>query len=168
MSRVRSKTMNSVNDRKAVSQELRRPPSNRKRNIDISGQRFGFWVALSLSNTKTRCGKSMWLCRCDCGTEKLVATNSLRTGNSVSCGCHKTNNLTGEKFGDMRVISPDHSRGRRAWLCECACGERCIMLSGELRSPRSPRCTHSLSEAIRMFASQQLRALVPFHTSVAV
>lgn len=32
-------------------------------------------------------GRSKVLCRCDCGTEKVVSMNNLRTGNTKSCGC---------------------------------------------------------------------------------
>ena len=28
-----------------------------------------------------------WLCKCDCGTEKIVSGSHLRTGAIVSCGC---------------------------------------------------------------------------------
>ena len=30
---------------------------------------------------------SQWLCRCDCGKEKVIRGNSLTTGNTKSCGC---------------------------------------------------------------------------------
>lgn len=29
-----------------------------------------------------------WTCRCDCGNECIVTTNSLRSGNTKSCGCY--------------------------------------------------------------------------------
>lgn len=56
------------------------------RLIDITGQRFGRWTAISKS---ARAGDSHphWLCRCDCGTERVVAGGNLRSGGSVSCGC---------------------------------------------------------------------------------
>lgn len=44
---------------------------------------FGWWVVL---NTKPGKAKH-WLCRCQCGTEKLVQSQSLREGKSTSCGC---------------------------------------------------------------------------------
>lgn len=49
------------------------------------------------SNPNSQSGKaiaSLWLCRCDCGTEKVIAANSLRINRVVSCGCKK-----GEKHG---------------------------------------------------------------------
>lgn len=33
--------------------------------------------------------KVTWLCRCVCGTEKIILANSLLTGRTLSCGCHK-------------------------------------------------------------------------------
>lgn len=32
---------------------------------------------------------SRWLCRCECGTERVFASGNLRSGNSTSCGCGK-------------------------------------------------------------------------------
>lgn len=33
---------------------------------------------------------AMWKVRCDCGTEFLVRANAVRTGNTRSCGCIRT------------------------------------------------------------------------------
>lgn len=38
--------------------------------------------------------KAQWLCRCDCGTEKIISGKSLRSGNTFSCGCYKKENIT--------------------------------------------------------------------------
>lgn len=56
--------------------------------VDLSGQRFGRWVALSLSDQKDKRGCRLWyLCRCSCGTEKLVLASNLRERRTQSCGC---------------------------------------------------------------------------------
>jgi hypothetical protein len=49
--------------------------------IDITGQRFGRWTAISYAD-------SVWTCRCDCGTERRVVGKTLRNGSSKSCGCY--------------------------------------------------------------------------------
>lgn len=58
-----------------------------------------------------------FLCRCDCGTEKVIRGAGLRSGDSRSCGCYKrdaaksrSNNLL---HGDTRrgVVSPEY----RTW-----------------------------------------------------
>ena|SRR5882762_7788149 len=59
---------------------------NRK---DLTGQRFGCWVALS--RIPGRLGKpSRWYTRCDCGWRAKVVTSVLLAGKSRSCGsCSK-------------------------------------------------------------------------------
>jgi|ERR1035437_9892410 hypothetical protein len=60
------------------------------RNIkNIIGQRFGKLKVIKMAETPkidTRHGK-WWLCKCDCGNEKIIMGVSLRTGKSKSCGC---------------------------------------------------------------------------------
>lgn len=54
--------------------------------IDLTGQRFGKWTVVKrLENNKNN--KAMWLCRCDCGTEKAVLGESLKSRKSQNCGC---------------------------------------------------------------------------------
>ena len=58
------------------------------RRLDVSGQKYGMLTAVKFSHTRNR--DSVWICRCDCGTEKLILLKSLRNGDSVSCGCKRT------------------------------------------------------------------------------
>jgi len=53
--------------------------------IDLTGQRFGRWTVLK--RVKGKRANAAWLCRCDCGTESSVYSDSLRSGKSKSCGC---------------------------------------------------------------------------------
>ncbi len=55
---------------------------------DMTGHRFGRLTVLSFFETRKHYRK-MWLCRCDCGTEKAVCGKSMRDGAIVSCGCYK-------------------------------------------------------------------------------
>jgi len=50
---------------------------------NIAGKRFGLRVAVRFAGMRS--GKAVWLCRCDCGTEKDTSVASLRS--SKSCGC---------------------------------------------------------------------------------
>lgn len=55
--------------------------------IDMTGKKFGRYTVLyRVKNDKN--GMAMWMCRCDCGTEKVVMGSSLRKGVTVSCGCY--------------------------------------------------------------------------------
>lgn len=61
-----------------------------RRQIDITGKRFGFLTALRRDSNH----KKKWVCRCDCGNETSVFQENLKAGRTVSCGCH---NLTKSK-----------------------------------------------------------------------
>lgn len=53
------------------------------------GFRFGRWKVVSQAPLKTY-GKRKtvaWMCQCDCGTFRSIATSSIRNGSSRSCGC---------------------------------------------------------------------------------
>ena len=52
------------------------------------GQRFGRWTILDRYVFSAR-GEKKYLCRCDCGTERVVYAHSLRGGLTKSCGCAK-------------------------------------------------------------------------------
>lgn len=56
------------------------------RRLDVTGQRFGRWVALERVGVVSK-GHSLWRCQCDCGETRAVTLCSLRTGASRSCGC---------------------------------------------------------------------------------
>ena len=53
---------------------------------DLTGQRFG--RLLVLAKTDKRIYRHVvWKCKCDCGNECFVPSNSLKTGRTQSCGC---------------------------------------------------------------------------------
>lgn len=54
----------------------------------LEGQRFGRLVAVEEVG-RTNNGNAKWLCKCDCGGQKVVASYALRTGRTQSCGCIK-------------------------------------------------------------------------------
>jgi hypothetical protein len=53
---------------------------------DLSGQRFGRLVAVK-RKAKTKQRSFYWECRCDCGAIATPSIQSLRSGNTKSCGC---------------------------------------------------------------------------------
>ncbi len=58
------------------------------RFIDLTGGRFGRLIVIKrVDNGKQ--GNPTWLCRCDCGKEKVIRGNDLKTGHTKSCGCLK-------------------------------------------------------------------------------
>ncbi len=72
-----------------------------------------------------------YLCRCLCGTEKLVAGSSLIRGISSSCGCSRRESphfqdLSGQVFGRWIAVAHAGRKGKTGritmWLCRCECG----------------------------------------------
>lgn len=63
---------------------------------DLTGQRFGRLTVLRrerLENPSSDGEVNGWLCRCDCGTEKVIRTQVLLRGEAVSCGCEAVRKL---------------------------------------------------------------------------
>lgn len=109
-----------------------------KKVIDLTGKRFFKLVVLGLDYKQQviyKNGKKRttyyWKCRCDCGNEVVRSGNSLRNGDTKSCGCNqlyenklthnnkknlniKTNtnkkDLTGKVFSKLLVLGLDHKR----------------------------------------------------------
>lgn len=80
--------------------------------IDLTGQRFGKVQVVSRAATRTTRGgqpRTYWLCRCDCGTEKDIASSALRHDLSKSCGCVAWDVI--RKHGESRGKSPEY----RTW-----------------------------------------------------
>ena len=103
---------------------------------DVSNRRFGMLVALKRIESDNR--DTRWLCRCDCGNLKTVATRNLKNGNVRSCGCMGTaykEDLTGKQFGRLTVISKTNRRnasGSVMWKCRCICGNETDVSQGDL------------------------------------
>ena len=57
--------------------------------LDLTGDIFGKLLVLERSlNTKR--GNTTWLCKCECGNEKVVVSMNLKSGTTISCGCTKS------------------------------------------------------------------------------
>lgn len=58
----------------------RRIPEN------LTGQKFNRYTFIKESG-KDKYGHILWLCRCDCGTEKIIIATQVKCGRVKSCGC---------------------------------------------------------------------------------
>lgn len=82
-------------------------------------------------------GKAAWLCRCECGNQIIVTGDSLRRGQTTTCGdtIHKQQrmskvgkanykDITGCKYGKLTALRPIGSAtyGGILWECKCDCG----------------------------------------------
>jgi hypothetical protein len=78
--------------------------------LELSGQKFGRLSVISFSG-KNNSGHNMWLCKCDCGNEKIVDVAHLKSGAISSCGC-----LRLERVKDrLTVHGKRHSTEYNSW-----------------------------------------------------
>lgn len=88
---------------------------------DITGIRFGRLTVIEKAGVKgagKRGSKSLWLCKCDCGNEKVILRNSLVSGITKSCGCLGREN--------KRTMHLKHGMAKtRLWNIWCGIKDRC-------------------------------------------
>jgi hypothetical protein len=90
----------------------------------LEGERFGQLTAIRVVGARDKSGHRQWLCRCDCGTEKIVSSSNLRNGRSRSCaGAHVRNKLTPpqQRRADLYDGAMKH-----AWKGDVPITMRCI------------------------------------------
>ena len=114
------------------------------------GKRYGNLIVLSFAFHNTR-GELLWNCKCDCGNIIQVKTSHLRSGHTRSCGCSRTPNLIGKKFGKLTVIKDTGLRQRnfKIWECQCDCGNIAYVPTGNLTTGNTSSCgciTSSIGE----------------------
>ena len=129
-----------------------------RRQNDLSGQRFGALIVMKNAGSQkmgVRTRKT-YLCRCVCGTEKVLSQAALVGKSAVrSCGCRQQawhQSVTVSRwYGNLfvlRPVTPPPSivrRNNRYFLCRCLCGrERCVNASNLQRgNTASCRCRRS-------------------------
>lgn len=57
------------------------------KRVDLTGQRFSRLIVIEKSGHREGRRQVMWLCQCDCGKTKRIASTYLLSGKSRSCGC---------------------------------------------------------------------------------
>ena len=117
------------------------------------GDRYGRLVVIDKAEdmvTKTGQIKKRYLCRCDCGNEKVILSNSLKRGQSKSCGCYKADliretrfvDITGLKSGKLTAIEYAYRNkfGQPVWKCKCECGSICYVTQNNLSRQSTKSC----------------------------
>lgn len=72
--------------------------------ISLLGRIFGRLTPLRQTATR---GSSVWLCRCECGTEKEIAAAALTAGLTVSCGCLWRERIAKSNFKHGKSGTPE-------------------------------------------------------------
>lgn len=116
---------------------------------DLTGQKFGRLIVLKRDFSHKKDGCIYWLCKCECGKERVINRASLISGNTRSCGClqkecaQKYVDLTGQTFGRLTVIEKCIERtsfGHILWLCKCSCGNIKKISGQSLKSEYTQSC----------------------------
>jgi hypothetical protein len=109
--------------------------------IDLTGKVFNRLTVLSRAENN-KSGSCQWNCICQCGKNTRVLSSNLTTGNIKSCGCLKLDDLTGQTFSRLTVISraEKDKRNKSQWNCLCSCGKNIRVVARSLKSGGTKSC----------------------------
>lgn len=130
------------------------------KKLNLIGLRFGRLVVMEELPHKV--GSSpRWLCKCDCGNQKITTTILLRRGDCNSCGClhqkyladrhAKTDtDISGKRFGKLIALRKVKIEGKKSimWMCQCDCGKRVPVAASELKRGHVRSCGCLVSEHV--------------------
>lgn len=118
------------------------------------GRRFGEWIILEEIPELKRRNTPYFLCKCSCGVERALNKYHLTSGRTKSCvKCShlpKRNDVSGMKFGKLKVLGPSERRSKAGiiWRCECECGKILLIHSSALLNGKRNRCRECTYEDI--------------------
>ena len=130
-----------------------------KMRESLIGKRFGKLVVVEQVESSPS-GASRWLCQCDCGNQRIVLGYNLNRGTTVSCGCKRYRDLTGQRIGKLQVLERSNeyaSRGERKqqlWKCLCDCGTITYKATDTLTNGDISMC----QKCAQIYAAEQARA----------
>ena len=111
--------------------------------INLTGLKFGDWSVISYAGPSKGSG-SLWKCRCECGTKRLIKSWSLRAGITKSCGsCHRHNShlvTHGATKGSKKTGKPRD----RAYISWAKIKQRC-------HNPNCPEYKWYGAKGIKMY-----------------
>jgi len=83
-----------------------------KNIIDMVGKKFNRLTVIKRIYPNKKNGNTNWLCKCDCGNEKIVDGSNLRRGNTKSCGCLQQNWME-LKLASMRYVIHEYKKSAK-------------------------------------------------------
>lgn len=78
--------------------------------INLIGQKFGRLEVVSKDGSKQ--GRVYWNCRCECGNDTTASTTQLKSGNTKSCGCLRSESMS----ESSRTHGLSKTRFYRIWI----------------------------------------------------
>lgn len=121
---------------------------------DLTGLKVGRLTVIRQKSERGNQNQVLWECLCDCGKTTDVASGSLSSKNTTSCGClrkesaqemgkNRAIDLSGKRFTRLTVISLSPSRTKNdklLWDCICDCGNKTVVSGGNLTSEAVKSC----------------------------
>lgn len=87
-----------------------------------NGETFGRLTVIDLAYSARRrngkAGERIMLCRCECGNKVDVKTSNLKSGNTKSCGCYKSD-MTIQSNIKRVDNNVEDINSNMAYVCEC-------------------------------------------------
>jgi len=110
--------------------------------IDETGNVYGDLVVLHRAQAQHTGSNVYWSCKCKCGRIKDIQGTRLRTNCLTDCGCSRTIDETGNRYGKLMVVKRHYeNKGHHlAWLCICDCGNETVVDGVYLRSGHTKSC----------------------------
>lgn len=105
---------------------------------NLLNKKIGNLLVLELSDVVVH-GTRTWKCLCDCGTITYQKTSVLNKTGHLSCGCKKSEDLTGRIYGLLTVIKRNIEDPKN-WDCLCLCGNTVTVYNGYLKIGDTRSC----------------------------
>lgn len=127
--------------------------------LDLTGNTYGRLTVLGDVGKRTKNGKVLWHCLCECGRVTFVRGDHLKNGEIRSCGClneeknHKRfKDLSNTETYNFKVIDRAYSKNKRVyWNCICKhCGNHIELQSNQIERYSGCGCKHNRSTKERM------------------
>ena len=100
------------------------------KKVNIIGNKYGKLTVIEELKERSKDGKILCKCLCECGQYCNVKKINLTKGKTKSCGCSRyvskinNNDFIGKKFGDFEVLSyiGKNDKNIKMYKCRCSCG----------------------------------------------
>lgn len=81
--------------------------------LDVTGHRFGRLTVVRRHGSDSS-GRALWCCLCDCGIEKIVSGQNLRSDTVKSCGCFRRDQNSAQWKREVLTLPNDLGVKRRS------------------------------------------------------
>lgn len=119
---------------------------------NIIGKKFNFLTVLQKTE-KTKGGKILYKCLCDCGNYIQTDRTQLQNGNTKSCGCIRFKYKVGDIINNKQIIElnpnipQNKNKKRHYYKCKCLlCGNEYYTMGQSLQKTTGCGCLKSIGE----------------------